>query len=172
MLGNGLGAVCRVPPPASILPAIEALETLPHARAWPEFWGEMSRSWSACKGLGSSNEWAGSDRIRDWTFHVFGQMAHSGAGRSLRSAQRRLQQLTGQNRKALEFFAKVDDMHRLSVSQPNATPADLAVWAGFADQSHMGRTLKRATGFSPVTLNRKIATEEPFWCYRLLGSRF
>jgi hypothetical protein len=36
----------------------------------------------------------------------------------------------------------------------------------------MGRAVKRATGFSPGQINRLIATEEPFWCYRLLGERF
>jgi len=60
----------------------------------------------------------------------------------------------------------------LILAEPTATPAELAAEAGFADQSHLGRALKRATGFSPVSLNRKIATEEPFWCYRLLGERF
>ena len=46
------------------------------------------------------------------------------------------------------------------------------VEGGFADQSHMGRAVRRATGFSPARLNRMIESEESFWCYRLLGQRF
>ena len=48
----------------------------------------------------------------------------------------------------------------------------LAGDAGYSDQSHMGRAVRRATGFSPARLNRMIESEESFWCYRLLGQRF
>ena len=60
----------------------------------------------------------------------------------------------------------------LHAADPSTPPVDLAVEAGFADQSHMGRDLKRATGFSPVQLNQRILQNEAFWCYRLLGERF
>jgi AraC-like DNA-binding protein len=53
-----------------------------------------------------------------------------------------------------------------------ASAAGLTTEAAFSDQSHMGRAVRRATGFSPAHLNRVIATEEAFWCYRLLGERF
>jgi AraC-like DNA-binding protein len=66
----------------------------------------------------------------------------------------------------------VEEVHRLVNADPTTKPAELAAEAGFSDQSHMGRALKRATGFAPVQLNEKIATEEAFWCYRLLGERF
>ncbi|WP_439655569.1 hypothetical protein [Sulfitobacter aquimarinus] len=83
-----------------------------------------------------------------------------------------MERWTGTNRQTLEFFAKVEEVHRLVTTEQATTPAELAVDAGFADQSPMGRALKRATGFSPVCLNRKITTEEPFWCYRVMGQRF
>ena len=86
--------------------------------------------------------------------------------------QRRLLHGTGFSRKELEFYSKVEEAHRITTAEPDASPAEIAIESGFSDQSHMGRAIKRATGFSPMKLNRKIATEEPFWCYRLLGERF
>lgn len=44
--------------------------------------------------------------------------------------------------------------------------------AGFSDQSHVGRAVRRTTGFSPAKLNRLIQREEAFWCDRLLGEHF
>ena len=45
-----------------------------------------------------------------------------------------------------------------------ATAAD----AGFADQSHMGRDVRRVTGISPGRLIELMRSEESFWLYRLL----
>ena len=58
------------------------------------------------------------------------------------------------------------------VQMPDANPAQIALDAHFSDQSHMGRAVKRATGFSPAHLNTLTETNEAFWCYRLLGERF
>lgn len=166
-----LGGTLQGDPPPVIMSAMACLETSDDP-SWSAFWDAMGSAWSTAKRAENASDWVGSDRIKDWAIHLFGQISQSGAGRSLRSTQRRLLLRTGQNRKALEFFAKIEDLHRLSVIEPNATPAELAADAGFADQSHMGRTLKRATGFAPATLNRRIAEDEAFWLYRLLGDRF
>lgn len=167
-----LGGTLDGTPPHKIQHALSLFETQHHDLAWPDFWQEMTAIWHQTKDGELAPDWAGSDRVKDWSFHLFGQLSQTGAGRGLRSAQRRLQRWTGLNRQTLEFFAKIEDLHQLISADPTATPADLAAQAGFADQSHMGRALKRATGFSPADLNQKIATEEPFWCYRLLGERF
>jgi len=45
-----------------------------------------------------------------------------------------------------------------------ATAAD----AGFADQSHMGRDVRRVTGISPGHLIELMRSEESFGLYRLL----
>lgn len=167
-----LGGALDGTPPPNIQAALSVLETEPLATAWADFWQEMTVIWIKSESGDRPPDWAGSDRLKDWSYHLISQLAQTGAGRSLRSTQRRLRRWTGLNRQTLEFFAKVEDVHRLICAEPSATPADLAAEAGFADQSHMGRSLKRATGFSPVDLNQKIATEESFWCYRLLGERF
>ena len=158
--------------PDGLHPVLSQLEMTDLATAWPAFWHEMALLWAHTTEQSTSTNWAGSDKLKDWVYHLVGQLGRTGAGRSLRSAQRMLQRWTGTDRQTLEFFARVEDVHRLSLLEPTATPAQIAADAGFADQSHMGRALKRATGFSPVILNQKIATEEPFWCYRLLGQRF
>lgn len=167
-----LGGTLDGTPPVFLEQLLSLLENDQFELNWPEFWREMTTVWANRAGNEWTADWAGSHLIKDWTLHLMSQLVQTGPGRSLRSAQRRLQRWTGQNKQTLEFFAKVDEINRLITVDPAATPVEIAADAGFADQSHMGRALKRATGFSPVTLNQKIASEEPFWCYRLLGHRF
>jgi len=45
--------------------------------------------------------------------------------------------------------------------------ADIAVGAGYSDQSHLCRVTKRITGFTPQVLYEGMQTEEAFWAYRL-----
>lgn len=159
-------------PPEDIASILSILEAEPISDAWPAFCAEMARKWNDCSENRHLADWAGSSHLRDWTYYLLIQIMHSGPGRSMRSAQRRLQQWSGFNRKELEFYSKVEGVHRIITAKPDANPAEIAADAGFSDQSHMGRAIKRATGFSPTKLNQKIAIEEPFWCYRLLGERF
>ena len=137
---------------------------------WTAFCETLAPEWNALRqdGLG----WRGSHRISDWARQVTTKAALSGTGRSLRSIERRLNRLTGQSKQAIDFFAKIEDLHARLAADPDASLADMAAAADFSDQSHMGRTVKRVTGFSPKQLNQMIATEEAFWCYRLLGARF
>lgn len=167
-----LGGTLDGTPPEAMERVFSELEVASDASNWPAFWRDMSAIWHSSDDRDGLADWTGSDRIRDWTYHLTRQLVQTGAGRSLRSAQRRLQRWTGHTRQTLEFFAKVEDVHRLITKEPFAMPVEIAADAGFADQSHMGRALKRATGFSPLILNQKIAKEESFWCYRLLSERF
>lgn len=113
-----------------------------------------------------------SPRLTDWTRALLARAALSSAGRSLRATERRLRRWSGQSRQSLAFFANMENLHALSVRNRDEPLAQTALDAGYADQSHMGRAVRRATGFSPARLNRMIASEEPFWCYRLMGERF
>lgn len=111
-------------------------------------------------------------RLTAWVRGALSRAALSGPGTSLRAQQRRIARAFGQTRQSLEHFSRIEALHaRVSTTRP-ASLADLAVDMGYADQSHMGRDVKRATGFSPAELNRRIETDESFWCYRLLGARF
>lgn len=167
-----LGGKLDGSPPDSVANAMEHFKVTSIASAWPVFWNAMAHAWSTAQRTEDPHRWSGSNSIKNWTYHIIGKAAQTGTGRSLRSMQRRVRRWTGHDIQTLDFFAKIEDLHQLVVEEPNSPPVELAAGAGFADQSHMGRALKRATGFSPVQLNQRIANDEAFWCYRLLGERF
>jgi AraC-like DNA-binding protein len=83
-----------------------------------------------------------------------------------------LKRLSGHSRRTLEFHSSFENLHQVSRRHAVEPLAEIATEAGYSDQSHMGRTVRRATGFLPAYLNRAIETQEAFWCYRLLGERF
>ena len=116
--------------------------------------------------------WNRQHPIADWAQTQIVRAATSGVGKSLRATQRRLRNWTGQNRQSLSFYAKFEELHRTVVGDGTSSLAGLAHQAGYSDQSHMTRAVRRATGFSPAHLNKLVATKEAFWCYRLLGERF
>ncbi len=90
----------------------------------------------------------------------------------MRSLERFVKRNSGQTLRTLEFFSRLEGVYR-NQRQNRQTPlAEFAIDSGFSDQSHLGRAVRRLTGFSPAKLNKVIETEEPFWCYRLLGERF
>ena len=111
----------------------------------------------------------------DWLRILAVRAALSRAGRGVRQAQRRVKSWTGQSQRDLQLFAHVEDVAvRVSRSRDDG-PLDLAGLAsdaGFADQSHMGRAVRRMTGVAPGRLTELMAEDEAFWFYRLLGERF
>jgi len=164
-------------PEGGALPAALAQALMPDMVDLSLYWEQVCKSLSllwddARTTQGRWPNWAGSHRIADWVRHTAKATALSGTGHSLRSMERRLRRLTGHSKQSLDFFAKVEDLYELSLNTSEMTLAQIAAEADFSDQSHMGRTVKRATSFSPGQINELIATEEPFWCYRLLGERF
>lgn len=169
---QGLGGGLDGTPPDCLPRALAHFEKADTNVAWPLFWDEMRHAWDDAQRADGVEGWIGSDRIKTWTYHLLGRASQTGTGRSLRSMQRRIRRWTGHDIQTLNFFARIEDLHQLVTNDPDSLPVDLAAEAGFADQSHMGRELKRATGFSPVQLNQRIAEDESFWCYRLLGERF
>jgi len=99
--------------------------------------------------------------------------AHSAAGASVRQLQRRMRDWTGQSQRDLQLFSRVETafLHRLhQASGPEASLAAAAAEAGYADQSHMGREIRRVTGLSPARFEERMATDEAFWYYRLIAS--
>ncbi|MEO9819136.1 MAG: helix-turn-helix domain-containing protein [Paracoccaceae bacterium] len=169
---KSLGGSFDGTPPDCLPSALAHFEMHSTQDAWPLFWDDMARAWTAAQAVDGTARWSGSDRIKTWTYHLMNKAARTGTGQSLRSVQRRIRRWTGHDMQTLNFFAQIEDLHQLVTTQPAAAAVELAARAGFSDQSHMGRALKRATGFSPVQLNQRIAEDEAFWCYRLLGERF
>ena len=140
--------------------------------SWSRFCSNLSDCWLDLRTNSDTPDWNGLPQISDWSRALITRVALSGTGRSGRAFQRRLKRFSGQTKRSLAFFATFEHLHRLSVQAKGSATAQLALDAGYADQSHMGRAVRRATGFSPVQLNRLIEAEEAFWCYRLLGERF
>lgn len=148
---------------------IEACSTQQSPKTfWEAFCTELLPHWISAQ----PSAWVGSNRISNWASALLVRASLAGSGRSLRATERRLRRWSGQSQQSLAFHARFEDLHRLSLEQGENSLAGLAQDAGFSDQSHMGRTVRRATGFSPARLNHLIKTEEAFWCYRLLGERF
>ncbi|MEZ5870351.1 MAG: AraC family transcriptional regulator [Nitratireductor sp.] len=139
----------------------------PH-EGWRSFCEILGKEWHSRRPSG----WTATHSIADWARAAMNRAALGAAGRSLRSLDRRLRRMSGQSRRSLDFFSSFEALHEASRSHSHQSLAEIAYASGFADQSHMGRAVKRATGFTPDRLNKAIRYEEPFWCYRLLGERF
>lgn len=119
-----------------------------------------------------SAQWYRATGIADWVKGLTARTAFSGTGQSLRSVERRMKRFSGQTRRTLEFFSAFETLQATAHSNTGKSLAEIAYEAGYSDQSHMGRAVRRATGFSPARLNQAIQSDEAFWCYRLLGERF
>lgn len=163
---------------ASTLP--EALETAfatliaddDITTGWGRFCTEITASWLSARSSRGLADWSGSQRMADWSRSMLARAALAGPGRSVRALERRVRRWSHQSQRSLKFFSDIDNLHELATDKAQTSLASIASDAGYADQSHMGRAVRRATGFSPAVLNRYIETKEAFWCYRLLGKRF
>lgn len=110
--------------------------------------------------------------FEDWSQSLALRAANFGLGRSLRQAERRIKQWTGQPLRELRgvgrseraFFAALAAMENGALNW-----TEVATAAGYADQSHLCRQTRRVTGFSPEELRRRIVSDESFWVYRLWG---
>jgi AraC-like DNA-binding protein len=110
--------------------------------------------------------------LEDWARGLVARAALSGPGKSARQIQRRVKAWTGQSQRDLQVHARVETVFARTHAANDVSLSELAADMGYADQSHMGREVKRITGHSPAQMSRLIATDERFWCYRLLGERF
>ncbi len=113
--------------------------------------------------------------LRGWAGALAIRAATSKAGKSTRQMQRRIRSWSGQSLRQLSGQARVEELFAKTREAGEDKPLDLAALAqdnGFSDQAHMGREVRRTTGFSPAKINELIATDERFWVYRLLGERY
>ena len=149
--------------------ALECFDAEKHeVDGWFKFCERLERAWRDARRETSPPI----ARISDWATTLATRAALSGAGRSIRSIERRIKRFSGHSRRSLAFYSAFERLHEHSRNSAGQPLAEIAVDAGFSDQSHMGRAVRRATGFSPAQLNKAIETKEAFWCYRLLGERF
>ena len=122
--------------------------------------------WEACRASAERSP----DSHTGWITHLMTRAALSGVGKSTRQLERRvklwagqsMQKLRGMARAETSFFAMRDASEREMLSW-----AELAFNAGFSDQAHMCREIRRITGFSPDEVRCAINNQESFWIYRL-----
>ncbi|MBP2296926.1 AraC family transcriptional regulator [Azospirillum rugosum] len=110
--------------------------------------------------------------LGDWLRTLAAKAVLSRAGRGVRQIQRRIKEATGQSQRDLQLFARVEEAVVRASAARDGAPLDLAGLAGdagFADQSHMGRDIRRVTGLPPGRLDERVARDEAFWFYRLIG---
>lgn len=162
-----------LPVPGTLAAALAASQTPHDIRTfWDEFQDRILHALQAAQPADAPTSRAGAPMIRDWARWLTAKALTSAPGASVRTIERRISRWTGQNRQALGFYAQAEALHESLERQGGGDLAGLAQDTGYADQSHMGRAVKRISGFSPARLNALIASHESFWCYRLLGERF
>lgn len=111
-----------------------------------------------------------SRRYADWTEALVLRAATSATGRSLRQLERRIKSWTGLPLRELRAVSRAERAFyavAAAEQQPGFSWADIAAETDYADQSHLCRDTRRLTGFSPAELQRRVASDESFWAYRL-----
>lgn len=108
-------------------------------------------------------------RLQDWAQGLAMRAATSGAGRSLRQAERRIKGWAGLPMRELRGFGRAEQAFFRTLAQGEAPVrwSEVAADAGYADQSHLCRETRRVTGFAPAELRQRIAEDESFWIYRV-----
>jgi AraC-like DNA-binding protein len=113
--------------------------------------------------------------LHGWLQSLAVRAAFTKSGAGIRRAQRRFKDWTGQSYRDLQLFVRTERAMAHAAAQPQDTAPDLAslaAQAGFADQSHLGREVRRVTGIPPGRLGELMRTEEAFWFYRLMSEHF
>ena len=114
-------------------------------------------------------------RLKDWSRSLASRAAFSGPGRSSRQIARRIRSWTGLSERDLRGLGHAEQLYRElheAAGNGGINWAEVAAAAGFADQAHMIRQMRRSSGFTPEQLRQKARSDEAFWGYRLLGEYF
>jgi AraC-like DNA-binding protein len=105
--------------------------------------------------------------LRDWIDTLVERAAPAGT----RQRERRLRAWTGQALRELRGLARLEQLYLNALAAASGSRLDwaaLALAAGFSDQSHMLRQLRRATGLPAARLWRLIEQDPGCWPYRAL----
>lgn len=146
-------AMCR-----SVLSARDEREGLQQIEAF------IAARWRRLRGQ------AASPRLREWAEALALRAATTQAGRSLRQVERRIRSWAGQPLRELRGFGRAEHAFfdgLAAADNGELKWSDVAVDAGYFDQSHMNRASRRITGFAPEELRRRISEDEGFWAYRI-----
>lgn len=126
----------------------------------------LDHRWQACRPRFPLN----THRYADWAAYLAQRAALSGPGRSARQLERRVKQWSGLPMRELRGLGRAEQAFFNAMAANNEGTfswADIAADNGYADQSHLCRTVRRITGFTPEALRHGIENEESFWAYRV-----
>lgn len=119
------------------------------------------------RGIGARE---GAADMRSWLALLAKRAAFTRAGTGMRQLQRSIKGLAGQSQRDLQLYARAEKAFALSERRDleKMSLTAVAAAAGYSDQSHLGREVKRVTGFSPKQFGDRLQNDEAFWMYRLL----
>lgn len=113
--------------------------------------------------------------VTEWSRSLALKAARTDLGRSTRQVARRVKSWTGVSQRDLRGLGHTEQLYAKlyqAIQKGDVDWAGLAAEAGFADQPHMIRQMRRHTGFTPEQLRESARNDEAFWGYRLLGQYF
>lgn len=114
--------------------------------------------------------WRSVETCRGWVEGLALRAFTSGAGRSVRQAHRRVLVWAGLPIGRLMGLARAEQAlidAQVEQARKRLSWGSLAADAGYADQAHLCREIRRLTGLSPKSLLSRIENDEAFWIYRL-----
>jgi AraC-like DNA-binding protein len=124
--------------------------------------------WLAARSRNRAVSWGPAQRHGEWSRAAISRAHLFAKGRSRRQLERQMRTMTGWSARALRGLARAEDALLMAAhsTQPRVNWARIAAEAGYADQSHLCRELRRYTGFSPQQLWRRVPNEEDLWVYK------
>ena len=160
---NAIVAAEEVLPPALYAAFAEVFDLAPDVAPFSAIQSVLQLWWQGVPRISTA------PRLAAWVRSLATRAAFSQAGCSLRQWQRRVKASMGQSCRDLQRWAVVEDafVHPASASASQDW-LTVAHEVGFADQSHLGRAVRRVTGLPPQQLRYQIDHEESFWFYRLI----
>ncbi|WP_206950600.1 helix-turn-helix domain-containing protein [Trinickia acidisoli] len=130
----------------------------------------LAAPWRALKGRGSALSPL-REAGRYWVERLAWQAHEWRRTHSPRQVERRIKAYSGRSLREWQSFVKTEALF-FNARERYETGRSLD-WAaiaqdeGFADQAHLSRAVKRATGFSPSEFTQRFVEDESFWVYRL-----
>ena len=124
--------------------------------------------WHAARSRNRAASWGPAQRHGEWSRAAISRAHLFSKGQSRRQLERQMRTMTGWSARALKGLARAEDALLLAAhsTQSGVNWASIAAEAGYADQSHLCRELRRYTGFSPQQLWRRVPNEEDLWVYK------
>jgi AraC-like DNA-binding protein len=123
--------------------------------------------WLAARSINHVS-WGPAQRQGEWSRAAISRVYKFAKGRGKRQLERRTRTMTGWSARGLKNLSRVEHALLMAAraNQPRVNWASIAAEAGYADQSHLCRELRRYTGLSPQQLWLHLQNEQSLWVYK------